>query len=614
MKVILNSEQNGIELKFDSKPERAILDMLRENGFRWHNKKMVWYAKNTDECMEFVNNLNSESTTTKTEKVKKDNYSLWDMTRTENIGNNVDKELLTKEIAARIRKHLRSRFPMCSFSVTSDYSSIYAEILSSPFDKNSQELEAIVEYVYKYAESYKYCTCYDPYGDYGSSYNFFGVYKSNIISYNYKKKEMTISELNMAKDFTIKKKAFEESEKIRQEKELQEQLKKDEQERIEAAKQRKINQENHDFVENNISEVKEVEYFVLDVVETNYNKLSQIDEYSKIIDEDEFKKVNCRVTKEIHFAKEVYDIFANQLMDEWSFITETGGSHCDDWRVNSMIDYERMSEEERETVEWYSDNCVAIFCENKLMFVVDAQGYSYCRYVLVPNENSIIVKEYKVKQAISEKDKKIFEKKADILEDASAEIIINNSLADSWNKEKYNEYKTLIKQWIYDNKFKLDINIVRAIVNEDFKQIMYRILLEPDGIQEQFDIAKLECGQKITMIYMSDFGGIVTRKCTFKSYQHITYAQYDNAVKLIFRPENKRNDYEMNLYKSILIYDGWIDYPESLLWEQLLPSLNGMVCKRTKFMSCDKKQYDVILEYFLQQGIKPIINTYKPIF
>lgn len=43
----INKAVNGIELKFDSKPSYEVLRDLKENGFRWHNKKQLWYGRNT---------------------------------------------------------------------------------------------------------------------------------------------------------------------------------------------------------------------------------------------------------------------------------------------------------------------------------------------------------------------------------------------------------------------------------------------------------------------------------------------------------------------------------------------------------------------------------------
>ena len=70
------------------------------------------------------------------------------MTRTEGIENNYELYKIhdTKEIAAIIRKHIRARFSMCKFSVTSDYHSINIDLLSSPFAKDSEEVKAIVHY------------------------------------------------------------------------------------------------------------------------------------------------------------------------------------------------------------------------------------------------------------------------------------------------------------------------------------------------------------------------------------------------------------------------------------------------------------------------------------
>lgn len=51
---IINKEFNGIEIKFTEKPTRAMLDKLKSMGFRWHNVKGVWFAKNTEERLAFA--------------------------------------------------------------------------------------------------------------------------------------------------------------------------------------------------------------------------------------------------------------------------------------------------------------------------------------------------------------------------------------------------------------------------------------------------------------------------------------------------------------------------------------------------------------------------------
>ena len=616
MEIIFNEEKNGIEVKFDEKPECAILNALKQNGFRWHNQKKVWFAKRTEQRLELLNNLTINAVTSNTKNIMNTRYDLWEMTRIDEDINNVDKKLSTKEIASIIRKHVKPRFPMCRFSITTgSCSSIHIEIQSSPFEKESDELNAIVHYVYTYANSFKYCTDYNPYGDYGSSYNFYGVYESNIISYSYKQTMPTVAEKNMSEEFKIKKTEFEAVERERKEKELQEAIKKSEIEKAEREKRLKIEIENHDKVEECIESIKDVDYFVLNILEPTFNKINRLKRYIDLIDsgECECKKVNCKVSKEVHLSEEMYDIFSNQLLDDWSFINGTGGSRCEDWRINGMEDYNRMSEEEKSTVEWFSSDCVAVFCNNKLMFVVDAQGYEYCRYIFIPDEDTIIADEYTVKQHITERERDNYKEQAEKLFDASADIVISNSYCDNWDKDYFDEYKKNIKNWIRDNNFKLDINIVRATVSERFKSAMYRILTESDRIDEQFINADFKSGQRITMIQIGDFGGLTITKCVLKSFELGSYAQYNNAVKLIYRPERKRTDYYKWLYRDVLIYDGWFDLPEDLFWEKL-SSVNGVTCRKSLFSACDREQYDVVINYLSNIGLKPIINTYKPVF
>lgn len=40
-----NREYGTLEIKFEGKPSEAIRDVLKENGFRWHRVKQVWYGK-----------------------------------------------------------------------------------------------------------------------------------------------------------------------------------------------------------------------------------------------------------------------------------------------------------------------------------------------------------------------------------------------------------------------------------------------------------------------------------------------------------------------------------------------------------------------------------------
>lgn len=56
-----NTEKNGIEIKFKSKPEKEILDELKANGWRWSRFGGCWYTKNTPENMDFARTFTGQA-------------------------------------------------------------------------------------------------------------------------------------------------------------------------------------------------------------------------------------------------------------------------------------------------------------------------------------------------------------------------------------------------------------------------------------------------------------------------------------------------------------------------------------------------------------------------
>lgn len=66
-KISLNQDLNGIEISFEKKPEQATLNAIKEQGFRWHRAKKVWYAKQTKDRLTFAESLGEIGTTTTTQ-------------------------------------------------------------------------------------------------------------------------------------------------------------------------------------------------------------------------------------------------------------------------------------------------------------------------------------------------------------------------------------------------------------------------------------------------------------------------------------------------------------------------------------------------------------------
>ncbi len=53
----LNTEFNGVELKFSAKPSEGIRRALKSAGFRWHSSKELWYAKQSESTLAFARTL-----------------------------------------------------------------------------------------------------------------------------------------------------------------------------------------------------------------------------------------------------------------------------------------------------------------------------------------------------------------------------------------------------------------------------------------------------------------------------------------------------------------------------------------------------------------------------
>lgn len=623
--VNINKEKNGIEVKFGDKPNSAILTGLKAHGFRWSPKQKIWYAKQAPERMEFVNSI-SDGATIKLEDVpvNEKSYSLWDATRPEKWEHENLSAMSTKDITAVIRKHIKTRFPMCKFSIRCiDYDEVSIDLLQSPFAKGSDELNAIVSYVFAYEQSFNYCTNYDPYGDYGSSYNFHPTYENSIVSYNYVQTEMTDEYTEMSKEFQEKKAEFDAAEEIRMQEEyaayVAAQKLREEEERVREEEHKKEMQ----YVADNVKIIDAVDYFILNTRFATVNKDNSLAGYKEKCDLEEhtpgqkcsnWYHRHCRITRNIVFTeKEAFEIFARNLLEDFDFIAGTGVDATQDFRVNSFDDWNMMSKKERDTVEWYGDNCVAVYLNNNLVFVVDAQGYSYCRYIgMIYPETEI--GDYECKQIISEAERDAYKYQAETLEDVSTEIIINLGIQKSWNTENWDVYKLAMKEKIAAGKCTLSARAIQQISGDltELKSAMYKLLTEWNSVQAQFERAGFKEGDKITLVKISSMGMFSVQHYIFKSAEKSTYAQYTDVIKLIVRPERKRNDYYTHLYGDMLVYKGWVDIPETLLYD--VSYGEGYVTKHSKFLSCDTAQYDVTLDYFKEIGCYPVVNSYNYFF
>ena len=616
--MVLNPELNGVELYFDAKPVKQIITELKTNGFRYSSKKICWYAKQNTKTLKFAEELTgvgteqqqTETTESVIPTIKQQNkstittLSLWDSTRFTTL--EVNGKQPVKAIAAEIRKYVKAHFPQCKFSVTSDHLSISFYIVSSPFEKDSIYLKAIEQYCTNLLQSYNYTT-------YGNNNNFYGAYAN--ISYDYTQTEQTETVKADILNFDVNLAEFEKQEEERKQEEFKLWELKREQDILDDQEYAKKEAEQVKTIYNSIDIVELAEdkqYYVINSQMANCNKNNILEQYKEEIAKGDFYLKDIKITKEVHFQnEESLSYFSDMLFNDFDFLEGTGGIFTEDARFTSITDYNNMTNEERESII-FNLYGVAAYYNNNLQFVIDAQGHSYACYVGLA-VGVKIQKDVTVKQFVDSVKIEGLKQSAETLIALSAEAITcDNNIADTWDKEDFAEYKNRMKQIFNKNHFKLTKEIVQQIPedHEKLKVAMYKLLTEVEGIQEQFITADIKQGQKVTLIYMSDWGSMVTSRIAFDSIEYTKYAQYDKAVKLIFKPEGKRKLHYNYFYSDILVYDGWLSLPTEVL-NTVEQTGTGVTITRSKYLSCDKKQYDEILNHF---AVKPIINTYKPVF
>ena len=84
-------------------------------------------------------------------------------------------------------------------------------------------------------------------------------------------------------------------------------------------------------------------------------------------------------------------------------------------------------------------------------------------------------------------------------------------------------------------------------------------------LQAAFYRAGMKKDMRYTLVMLNDFGFPVALRFTFTSATLTTYAQYPDAVNMIFTPVKKRLARYMYLYNhSFLIYSGWRELKESI--------------------------------------------------
>lgn len=144
-------------------------------------------------------------------------------------------------------------------------------------------------------------------------------------------------------------------------------------------------------------QIKEnVRYYLTNLKQASLNKNNTIAEYRKECEKAPFENWIYRdalVTKEVIMNHKEYEEYSKNLLADKEFLIGTGGTATDsplfDDKSKSFDQiWQTLTQEQKNSVKFYNDKCVAIFENETLMFIVDAEGHQYARYVLLESDKT----------------------------------------------------------------------------------------------------------------------------------------------------------------------------------------------------------------------------------
>lgn len=601
--VSYNPDMNGIEIRFPSCPNDCVLTQLKSAGYRWSPRRKMWYAHQTTAALALASALSSHGAETPevpAEKAESDAmYDLWDMTETDKMPDLFDRSITVREIAGKIRKHLKTRFPFCVFSVTSSRDRVSVSVKSAPFSRDSEELKTIIAYIGAYANAYNHCYYSgDAYQDIPAEYHF---HYSGCETWGMTETEQTDEIKDIAARFAASAEEHAKREEARRAEEAERAHAEYLKELAEYERLRAIRAENSRKIEEG-AKVSPCDYWIENALIPADNKLSSVAEYEKCIAEEGGGPNYglCHITKEIDLSKEIYDLFSDLLLEDFSFVAGTGGTATNDPRVKSWTDYAYMTEDERETVEMYYESCVAVRCDGKIRLIIDAEGYNYCRYVFFFTDDSRVTGGPGDPAGGDSTENTAVETLVKLCD----EIIAENHIEDSFDGADSEVFQTILKKAVYNGRVSLEKPVIQAVPaeRERLKTVLYALLIKMRGAAEQFSRHHFILGQRLTLVCMGEFGTPYLRRIIFMGWEGQA-----NAVHLTFVKSSSFGEHRTVLTGNFMVYEGWLgDIPDRLLWKTSIR--NGMTVKEMTHDAFSKEYFADIAAYYAQQNRHPVIS------
>lgn len=572
-----NEQYNSIELTFDGKPDEKTRDALKKAGYRWHGVRRIWYGYTDEKTIrDILTAADSDATeTTETTERRTEQKqptpppSLWERCDVSTIKKQREGHLPpVKEVAAILRRDLKKRFPEVVFSITSTHNSINATIKASPYGReriykdrrtgepdeygyyqNSDELDAVQAYCKAYADSYNYdnsdlMTDYFDVHFYGGYFDISGGYIQTAAT-DYQKADIADFQKRKAEKEAADHAAFlaqcERDEIERKEREAAERI------------QAQIDAENAEKIERHIKiiDLNEAEQIAVKRL-SEYRKVHSLAELEKIKADDEKSGyeptvLDAVISRKIEFTDaELCAVFGTMFMCDFAFIQGKGGTRTVDERVTDN-NYMQLTAEQQETVKWFSCDCVGVYLNGKLQYVIDAQGYSYCRYILA----------------------------------------LPNDFDETKDTENAAEYQEALRKYT--------ASLPPFYI--------------PASVTEQLQAADLKAGDEVTVLQMN--GWIMSIQEYRGKIESIeagaTSTRYGDGAKIVITPTGKRHSETLYTHKGedFVLYKGILPaIPDSIQYKDC-----GGGCKLVNYAGAGAHEYiRAAIDYYKTIGYKPAID------
>lgn len=452
--VNLNDEKNGIELIFEAKPSADTLAAVKAQGFRWHNAKKFWYAKQTADRLTFARSLGTLSPAPAVVPSS-------DCINMEGVGH---KELTCygSDLAKLIREELKrrgvkgvtvrasratyttvitvtvkataedfasieeakKRFNMSAFTIEVDRGAYIGDrwLYMGEWERmNPGEQEAAynsyIEYQIKKLSSVDIVHNYKGRSHYWELTTAFYNRVANIFEianqWNYNHSDIMTDyfdvgycldiDIKKSDDFTPRAEMTDEeraaydaeiAEEIRkQEEALKAYREEQERARIESEKRDKWLKESERLIYDDITveDLNESDRIYITSIVGGIGKECNIEELRETIEENP-QYNDALISRAVRFTSpEAYERFTSMFLCDFEFLAHQGGTASEDIRLEEVKELYQLNTEQRESVKFYCNNCVAVYLDDELKLIIDPQGYDYARYVFTLSDKSEIL-------------------------------------------------------------------------------------------------------------------------------------------------------------------------------------------------------------------------------